>query len=79
MMPEPVPVSQETSVDVMSIGLMAAPGISSVSSSRIVQDDTTRSVYLDTITTSIGRVVLSGLDPDAPSVGPTIDDVTGQE
>ena len=66
-------------MDIMSIGLIAAPGISSVSLSRVIQDDTTRSVYLDTVTTSIGRVVLSGPDPYAPSAGPTIEDVTGQE
>ena len=66
-------------MDVMSIGLIVVPGISSMSLSRVVQDDTTRLVYLDTITTSIGRVVLSGPDPDAPSAGPTIEDVTGQE
>ena len=61
------------------VGLVSVPGISSVSSSTIVQDDTTGSVNLDTVTTSIGRVVLSGPDPDASSVGPTIEDVTGQE
>ena len=66
-------------MDVMSIGLIEAPGISSMSLTRVVQDDTTRSVYLDTITTSIGRVVLSVPDLDAPSVGPIIEDVTGQE
>ena len=66
-------------MDIMSIGLIAAPGISSMSLSRVIQDDTTGSVYLDTFTTSIGRVVLSGPDLDASSVSPTIEDVTGQE
>ena len=79
MVQEPTQVSQEISMDIMSIGLIVVPGISSMSSSRVVQDDTTRSVYLDTITTSIGRVVFSGPGLDAPSVGPTIEDVTGQE
>ena len=79
MVQEPAQVSQEISMDIMCIGLIAAPGISSVSLSRVVQDDTIRLVYLDTITTSIGRVVLSGPDPDAPSAGPTIEGVIGKE
>ena len=66
-------------MDVMTIGMIAAPGISSVSSSRVIQDDTTGLVYLDTVTTSIGWVVLSGPHPDASSAGPIIEDVTGQE
>ena len=66
-------------MDVMSIRMMTTSGISSVSLSRVIQDDTTGSIYMDTITTSIGRVVLSGPDLGLSSVGPTIEDVTGQE
>ena len=77
--PEPVTMNQGTSIDTVSMGLASAPGISSVSSSQIVQDDTTGSVYLDTITTSIGRVVLSGPGPDASLLVPIIKDVTEQE
>ena len=71
--------SQGTPMDVRSIGMVATIGISSVSASRVVQDDTTRLIYMDTITASIGRVVLSRLDPDVSSAGPTIEDITGQE
>ena len=78
-MPEPAQTSQDTSMDVMSIRMVTTAGISSVSSSRVILDDTTRSIYMDTITTSIRRVVLSGPDPGKSSVGPTIEDVTGQE
>ena len=66
-------------MDVRSIGMVATTGISSVSASRVIQDDTTRSIYMDTITASIGRVVLSRPDPDMSSAGPTIEDITGQE
>ena len=66
-------------MDGMSIRMVATTGISSMSASRVIQDDTTRLIYMDTITTSIGRVVLSRLDPDISSAGPTIEDVTGQE
>ena len=78
-MPEPAQTSQGTSMDVRSIRMVATTGISSISISRVIQDDTTGSIYMDTITTSIGRVVLSRLDPDISSSGLTIEDVTGQE
>ena len=77
--PEPAQTSQDMSMDVMSIRMVTTAGISSMSSSRVVQDDTTGLIYMDTITTSIGRVVLSGPDPGKSSSGPTIEDVTGQE
>ena len=66
-------------MDIRSIRMVATTGIYSMSASRVIQDNTTRSMYMDTITTSIRRVVLSGLDPDMSSAGPTIEDVTGQE
>ena len=78
-MPEPTQTSWDMSMDVMSIMMVTTAGISSVSLSRVIQDDTTRFIYMDTITTSIGRVVLSGPDPGKSSAGPTIEDVTGQE
>ena len=56
----------------MSIGLVTTPGISSVSSSRMVKDDTTGLVYMDTVTTSIGRVVLGR---SGPNEGPVIEDI----
>ena len=78
-MPESTQTSQGTHMDVRSIGMVATTGISSVSASRVVQDDTTGSIYMDTITASIGRVVLSRPDLGVPSAGPTIEDITGQK
>ena len=78
-MPEPTQTSQGMSMDVRSIRMVATTGISSVSASRVIQDDTTGLIYMDTITTSIRQVVLSGPDPDVFSAGPTIEDVTEQE
>ena len=43
-----------------SIRLVTTPGISSVSSSHIVKDKITGITYMDTITTSVGRVTISG-------------------
>ena len=71
--PESAQTSQGTPMDIRSIGMVTTTGISSMSASRVVQDDTTRSIYMDTITASIRRVVLSGLDPDVSSAGPTIE------
>ena len=61
------------------IGLVATPGISSVSSSCIVKDEITGMTYVDTITTSIGRVAISGPDPEIFPMGPTIEDVTDRQ
>ena len=78
-MPELVEVDLEAPMGTMPIGLVVTPGISSVSTSCIVRDEVTGAMYMDTITTSIGRVTLSGPDPEASSTGPTIEDVTGHE
>ena len=55
--------------------LVLTPSISSVSSSCVVKDDTTGLVYMDTVTTSIGRVVLGKSDSNE---GPIIEDITDQ-
>ena len=78
-MPELVEVDLEPTMDTMPIGLVATVGISSMSASHIVKDEATGVTYLDTIMTSIGRVALSSQDLEAPSSGPTIEDITGCE
>ena len=72
-------VDQEVPIGTLSMGLVMTPGISSMSSSCIVKDDATGLTYVDTVTTSIGRIILSGPDPNASSMGPTIEDITDQE
>ena len=72
-------IDQEAPVGMLSIGLVMTPGISSISSSCIVKDDATGLTYVDTVTTSVGQIILSGLDPNDSSTGPTIEDITGQE
>ena len=74
--PELIEVDLEVPVGAMPIRLVATPGIPSVSSSCIVKDEITGITYMDTITTSIGRMTLSGPDPEACSTGPTIEDIT---
>ena len=78
-MPELVEVDLEAPMGTMPIGLVATPGISTMSVSCIMRDEATGITYMDTITTSIGRVALSGPDLEASSTGPTIKDVTGHE
>ena len=50
-----------------------------MSVSHIVRDEATGITYMDTITTSVGRVALSGPDLEASSKGPMIKDVTSCE
>ena len=73
--PELVEVDQETPVGTMSIGMVPKPGLLSVSSSRVVKDNTMGLGYLDTMMTSIGRMVLGSMEP---SEGPTIEDIMDQ-
>ena len=74
--PELVEVDLKAPVGAMPIGLVATPGISSVSSSHIVKDEIMGITYMDTITTSVGRVTISGPDLEAFPTGPTIEDIT---
>ena len=78
-MPEIVEVDLEAPIGTMPIGLVATPGISTMSMSHIIRDKATGITYMDTITTSIGRVALSGPDLEASSTSPTIEDVTDHE
>ena len=73
--PELVEVDQGMPVGPISIGMVSNPSLSSISSSQVVKDDTTGLVYLDTVTTSIGRMVLGSMES---SEGPTIEDITDQ-
>ena len=77
--PELVEVDLEAPMGTMLIGLVATPGISTLSANHIMRDEATGVTYMDTVTTSIERVALSGPDLEASSTGPTIEDVTGHE
>ena len=62
-------------VSAMAMGMVSNPSKSSISSSRVVKDNETGLVYLDTIATSIGRMVIGSTETRE---GPTIEDVTDQ-
>ena len=74
--PELVEVELKPPVGIMPIGLVAAPGIASMSSSHIFKDELMGVTYMDTVTTSVGRVTISSLGLEAFPTGPTIDDIT---
>ena len=57
------------------MGMMAAPGMVTMSASHVAQDETTGATYLDTVTTSIGRVSLSAPEDEIIMLGPKIEDV----
>ena len=64
--------------DMMVIGAMA-PKVSHMHASRVVQDDSTGSIYLDTITASIKRMTIGGPDVDVLAKGSTTEVVTKWE
>ena len=55
--------------------MVSNPSLSGISSSQVVKDNTTGLVYLDTVTTSIGRMVLGSTESNE---GPKIEDITDQ-
>ena len=74
---EPPELEPEPSADVAVIGANT-PRVSQVNASRVVRDESTGSVYLNTITASIGRVVISGPDADVPATSSIIEEVLGR-
>ena len=73
--PELVEVDQDMPVGTMSIGMVLNPSMLSICSSQVVKDDETGLVYLDTVTTSIGRMIIGSTESNE---GPTIEDMTDQ-
>ena len=62
--------------DPLAVGMMTAPGVATVSTSHVIRDEVTGATYFDTVTTSVGRVALSGPERETPAQGPIIEDVT---
>ena len=64
---------------ILPVELVAAPGIASMSSSHIIKDELTGVTYMDMVTTSVGRVTISGLGWEAFPTSPTIEDITDSQ
>ena len=62
--------------DPLMVGVMLAPGVVTMSTSNIVKDKVTGITYMDTVTTSVGRVVLSSPEQETPAQGLMIEDIT---
>ena len=56
--------------------MMTALGVATMSASHVVLDEATGVTYLDTVTTSVGRVTLSSPEGEIPAPQPEIEDVT---
>ena len=72
---ELVEVDQNTPVSTMAVGMVLNPSMLSISLSWVVKDNEMGLVYLDTVMTSIGRMVIGSKETRE---GPTIEDVTDQ-
>ena len=72
-LPEEVPKAPPVP---LAVGMMTAPGVVTMSASHVVQYEATGATYLDTVTTSVVRVTLSGPEGEIPALGPNIEDVT---
>ena len=62
--------------DPLRMAVLSGPAVATMSTSQIVKDEVTEVTYMDTVTTSVGQVTLSGPRQEAPAQGPTIQDVT---
>ena len=61
--------------DLLRIAAVVAPTIPTMSTSCIVKDEAMGVTYMDTMTTSVGWVTLSGPKQKALTQGPIIEDV----
>ena len=66
----------EVPSDLLMVGVMLAPGVATMSASCIVKDEVTGVTYMDTVTTSVARVALSGPEQGTSAQGPRIQDIT---
>ena len=62
--------------DILSMSVLTGPTIATMSTSQGVKDEVMGVTYMDTVTTLVGRVILSGPKQEASTQGPTIQDVT---
>ena len=59
----------------MELEIVMEPAIATMCTSCIIQDETMEVTYMDTVTTSMGRVALSSSHMATCPPGPTIEDV----
>ena len=62
--------------DPLQIAAVIEPTVATMSASQIVKDEATGVTYMDTITTFLGWVALSGPHQGTPAKGPIIENIT---
>ena len=67
--------AHKVSLNPLAVGVMSAPGVATMSTSHIVKDELTGVTHMDMVTTSVGRVALSGPEQETQAQGPKIEDV----
>ena len=68
--------AHKVSPNPLAVGVMSAPGVVTMSTSCIMKDEVTGITCMDMVTTSVGRVALSGPEQETPAQGPKIEDIT---
>ena len=71
--PEEVP---KTPPVPLKMGMMMTLGVMTMTASCVICDEATGATYLDTVTTSVGRVTLSSPEGEILMPGPMIEDIT---
>ena len=66
----------EAPMEPMQPEILTEPAIATMCTSCIIQDETMGAIYMDTVTTSMGRVAFSSSHVVTCSPGPTIEDIT---
>ena len=60
----------------LRMAAVLAPTVATMSASFIIRDKAMGVTYMDTMTTSVGQVALSGPKQEALTQGPIIEDIT---
>ena len=62
--------------DPLRMAAVLVPTVATMGTSHIVKDKVTGVTYMDTITTSVGWVAISGPKQEVSTLGPIIEDIT---
>ena len=69
------PLEGVSNPDLLGVVVLSGPTVATMSASCIVKDEVMGVTYMDTVTTSVGRVTLSGPGQEFLTQGPTIQDI----
>ena len=62
--------------DSLRMAVLSGPAVATMSTSHIIKDEVIGVTYMETVTTSVGQVTLSGPGQEASAQGPTIQNIT---